>query len=192
MTLRNQAELKTLINNNFPDNSIGSILPANGRVVAVAQCEAAVVTTAVISGGATTQVLGAVDTFEKLATFSANNSANNEIFNPDQANNEIRVIENCVVQFNCELNGEWTNNNDLTMQIRINGVAPFTSIPVVATGRGTGKKSTLRADGILVISGTAPLTQDVEVWVKGESAFTITQDSLTFVLSYIQYSIREN
>lgn len=192
MTLRNRAEFASFLASTINDNNSEDITPENVRSAFEAMADSVMITTGNMSGDADT--FAVTTSPQKLATFSDNDSTNNEIFEPDQANDRINVITNCILIYTVLVNAIWPNNQDLTLQVRVNGAIPSTGTPVTLGGGGTNKTRQMFGTGILLINQSlvdAGLGSgaNIEIYVDGESNYDLDQLNVTMALQYISFTI---
>lgn len=191
MTLRNRTEYTAFLETTINDNTSGDVTPEDIRLSFEALADAVMPTTGNMSGDIET--FAVTTSPQKLTTFSDNDSSNNEIFEPDEANDRINVIDNCVVLYTILGNAEWPNNQDLIISVRVNGNVAATGNPVELGGGGTNKPRQIFGTGILLISQTLVDAgtggANIEVFVEGESNYDLDQLNITMALQYIDFTI---
>ncbi|AUR92135.1 hypothetical protein NVP1170O_022 [Vibrio phage 1.170.O._10N.261.52.C3] len=125
------------------------------------------------------------DTITKLTTFNTNDTSENEVFRPDQANDKITLKGTGVYFVTLRFQGRWGVGEDLTFHVYINGVPnPITPFDFSAEGSGNNDPKVISITRFTYVVTTPMLVSgeaDIEVFVESTTGtFSLDQDKVNF------------
>lgn len=181
--LKNKVELSAVFNTKINDNSNKEVSQADIR-----DCFNDIVnsfepnTVALVGTGVEFDV---TDTPSKFNDFNVSGGTMiSGIMSATNSDDQFEFHHGCSILFTLVFNGQWTNNETLTVEVRKNGL-PSTFLQVTIDGEGGGKPVSLSATGVIFgVDGDL-----VEVYMTGESSFTVTQLGIQMVAEYLPLSV---
>lgn len=198
MTILNRVEMASAISTNLPTGGSG-ILAVDHRDVLTDLVSSVGTYIGSMSGGVDGP-LAITATPTKISDFTTDDSPANDLFTPDAANDRILVNDPCAVFVNYRLAGEWATNDDLEVEIYLNGIInPSGTIYRKQEGAGAADTQNIIIsqrgfiiNQFAIDNGTGPSGEAaVEVfWSSATGNFNVDQLDVAFNIIYIPFSIR--
>ena len=199
MPVLNYTELTAKNTSLFADNATGDITPALLREYNLDNLDSFRPLGVLIQDGVVNTIAIPADPATlHWPHFTTNRSVTNDIFTPDFANGDLIVKEPCVVLMSFTLNGEWSNGEDLKMEIfkdiGAGGVA--TGVIAFQEGHGTNDPTQFSMTRQFLVVDTADITAgggSVSLSLHASSvtgAFNLNQLDCKFGAEYQNLSIR--
>jgi hypothetical protein len=196
MTILNATELQASIDT---INDGGANTAAELRQVLTNQVDSladykAVIENGVVPGIAVPAGQGSA---AKLETFTADSMVENALFKPEAANHRILIKEPGAYFTTVRFVGDWLSARTLNIGVYVNGAPnPVTPIIISSNGNGSGSPVTLSVTRIRTTINNALLAAGdtnravIEVYIWGDSAFTLNQTDVEVFMEYHKLSIR--
>jgi hypothetical protein len=196
MTIKNDVQLKADSDAIFADNAAGGIIPSNHRQFNDDMLDSVRPYSGVITGGAVSGYT-ITETPAILSTFDASPITTNALFQGDFANSHIDVFSACNVFATVKINGEWSTQEDLKIEIYVNDVPnPITDVSFTQKGEGTGNPISISSANNLFVITQAMVdagggAAKVSIYASNAAvgSFDLEQIEVTLWIQYVAFSI---